>query len=524
MATLLQEGQVKTNSTGWSYARQTALGVLPTTGWRQVEPNAFTNFGAPTEKVERSPISPDRQQQKDAVVSVSSGVEYDADLTLSSFNDHSQGFLFVNGINSDVTQVASSAVTTTGFTVAALVEAQADKFEEDTLIWVTGATNSVNNGLHAIDADIATGATEIEVSTTLVAETTDTRVSFAGHRIAAADTVTWTWDAANRRATLASTGIRDTLVALGLTLGKGVRIGSVRALGGAVQNAFQNATANDMHGYARVRSLSDADSIVFDKVAAELQFTDDTDPTTPVDILLGQFLRNVSVNDDDFCEIAYTYEKASPGAGDGTPGNTDTSYEYAIDNFANTLAIQMGLSDKATVSFNFLGRDTLTATTTQQTGAADAIAPTQTSAFNTSSDIARLRITELDEDGLTTDFKNLTLNISNNVSGEYVLGRIGPRFINTGNFNVSIEANILFTNPNVITAIRQNTTLTMDFILANDNGVIVFDIGALTLGGGAYEFPVNESVQVSLTGRSFRDPVLNTSIGITVFPVPLPTS
>lgn len=523
MATILQEGQVKTNNVGLAFARQTALGVLPTTGWEQVEPNAINGFGATITTVARDPISRNRQRRKGTVTDLDSALDFDADLTLSAFRDHVEAFAFVEGINSDVTQLAATGAETTTDTITgltALTADQAAKFALDSLLWVTGSAVG-NNGLKSIDTAAVATDTALAVTENLVDETAALRVSFAGHRITAVDVVTWDWDAGNSTATLSSTGIGTAIQALGVIPGMLLHIGSIASLGGAIQNAFENAAANDMFGYARVLTIS-ADAVVFDKVDAALQFDDATDPATPVDLVFGEFIRNVAVDDAEFCEIAFAYEASFPGLGDGTAGNTDTSYQYSIDNFCNTMAFNLPLTDKATIGFGLIGTDTQNPTTTQQTGAANAELPRQTAAFNTSSDIARLRITDVDEAGLTTDFKSLTLNINNNVSPEKVLGRLGARFLNTGNFEIDIEAQLLFTNPLVVNAIRDNQTLTMDFVLKNDDGVIGIDIPSMTLGGGDREFPVNESVLINTTAQAFGDPVLNTSIGISIIPVPLP--
>ncbi len=523
MATLIQDGQVKTNNVGLSYARQTALGVLPTTGWQQVEPNAISTFGATITTVARTPISINRQRRKGTVTDLDSALEYDADLTLSSFRDHAEGFMFAQGVNTDVTQLDATAAETTGDSytgLTAFTAEQADKFEVGTLLWVSGGTLEANNGLKSLDTDASTSGTALSVNENLTDETAAFKVSFAGFRIAAGDSPTWTWDGGEQQATLAGvSGIGTTLFALGMTRGQFVHIGSIAALAGAVQNGFQNTAANDMFGYVRVLSMT-ANTVVFDKVGDALQFTDGTAPATAVDIVFGEFLRNVAVNDPDFCEIAYTYEASFPGLGDGTAGNTDTSYQYALDNFVNTLGFNLPLTDKATVSYAFIGTDTQNPTTTQQTGADSAVTPTQVVAFNTSSDIARLRITDVDETGLTTDFKSLTMNINNNASPEKVLGRLGARFINTGNFEIDIESQLLFTNPLVVAAIRDNQTLSMDFIIKNDDGVIAVDIPSMTLGDGSREFPVNESVLINTTAQAFEDPQLGTSIGISLFPVP----
>ena len=65
-----------------------------------------------------------------------------------------------------------------------------------------------------------------------------------------------------------------------------------------------------------------------------------------------------------------------------------------------------------------------------------------------------------------------------------LLGVVGARFLNTGNFGVALTASILFTNSDVITKIKANETVSLDFALRNDNGAVVVDIPSMTLGGG----------------------------------------
>lgn len=514
-------GVVRTNNVSLAYTINTAPGVTGTT-WFLLEPNTINNFGATITTVARDPISKNRQRRKGSVTDLDSAVEFEEDLTLSSFRNFIEGFCFADGINRDVTQLAATGAETTADSytgLTALTAAQADKFEVDTLIWVTGGSISANNGLKAVDADIATSATAITVAENLVDETAAFRVSFAGHRIATADTVTWDWDGTERQATLSSTGIGTALQALGLTVGQVVHVGSIATADGAIQNAFENSAANDMFGYARVLSFT-ADTVVFDKVDAALQFDDLTDPAAPVDILFGEFIRNVPVDNAAFIEREFEFELEYPNLDVG--GGAE--YQYALRNFCNTAAFNLPLTDKAVVTFGFVGTDTENPVVagSRKTGADSASNPTQVGAFNTSADIARLRITEVDEDGLTTDFKSLTLTLNNNVTPEKVLGTLGARFINFGNFLVNLEAQLVFTNGAVIDAIRANQTLTMDFILKNDDAVIAVDIPSMTLGGGGRDFPRNESVLINTTGEAFGDTTLNTSIGVSIIPVPLP--
>ncbi len=641
-------GRVLTNNTSFSYSIETALGIAGTT-WFLLEPNAISSFGATTTKVARNPISRNRQRRKSVVTDLDSAAEFDEDLTLSSFRDFIEGFCFVTGINSDISQLGVSAAATAGDTYTLTDDvnvAQADKLEIDTLVWVTGNLSAGNNGLKSIDTDVtgAIAATEIltlalnvadtetvtidtkvyvfqtaltnadgnvligatasdsldnliaaitlgvgagstyasnmtehptvtaaagagdtmdatakdvgtagnaivttetlagagnqwggatmsggtasrtiAVNENLVDETSPAnlaRMSFAGHRIAAGDSGTWAWVTATKEATLTETGVGTLLQALGLTVGEVAHIGSIAAAGDTtVVNAFESIAANDMFGYARVKSFT-ANTVVFDKVDAALQFNDAVAPATAVDVLFGEFIRNVSTASAEFLERSFQFEAEFPNLNNPS----GDMYEYSKGNFCNTLTFNLPLTDKATITFGFIGTDTDNPTASRKSGASAATNPTQTGAFNTSADIARLRITEVDEDGLTTDFKSLTLTLNNNVSPEKVLGTLGAKFLNTGDFEVDVEGQLLFTNGAVVNKIKNNETLTMDFILQNDDAIIAVDLPSMTLGGGDKEFPLNESVVVNTTAQAFQDAVLGTSLGVSIIPVPLPVA
>jgi hypothetical protein len=310
------------------------------------------------------------------------------------------------------------------------------------------------------------------------------------------------------------TAIGTELQALGLTVGQRVHIGSGPV--GAVINAFENAGANDMFGFATVVSFPDADSVIFDKLDAALQFTDAVAPVTAVDILFGEFIRNVPVGNAEFLERSFHFEAEFPSLGAGDV----SEFQYAKGNLCNSLAFTLPLTDKAGLTAGFIGTDTDNPVLTgaRKTGASAATAPPMTDAFGTSSDVATLRITETDETGLSTDFKSMTITLNNNVSPEKVLAQLGAKFMNFGNFEVNIEAQLLFTDANVVDRIRANTTLTMDFIVKNGDGAVHVNIPSMTLGGGGRDFPINESVLINVTGEAFLDPTLNTSIGISIFP------
>ena len=511
--------RVLTNNVSLAYAIEATSGV-PSAVWRLLEPNSIGAFGANITTISRSPISRNRQRRKGTVTDLDSSIEFESDLTLSAFRDFLEGFIFAVGINRDVTNLASAAAdaATDGYTVAALGASQAGRMNAQTLLWVSGFGNPSNNGLRSVDANIMPAAVKISVSEGLADEAgASGLLSLAGYRIPAASSPTWTYSGISKQATLALADVGTALLALGLTPGQSVHVGSIASAGLDVVNGFEDAAPNDMVGYARVRSIS-TNAVIFDKVDPALRSTDASAPATAVDILFGEFFRNVSTDDASYLERSFQFEADFPNLG---PGGA-SEYQYALGNLSSTFGFNLPLTDKATLAFAFVGTDTEDPTTIRKTGAAGALSPRFGAAFNTSSDIARLRIADVDEAGLTTDFKSLSLTFNNNASPEKTVGRLGARYINAGNFLVDIESQLIFTNPDVIERIRSNTTVSMDFIVRNDDGVIAIDIPSMTLGGGGREFPVDESVLISTTGEAYRDDLLGTSLGVSVIPVPLP--
>ncbi len=487
-------GRTLTNNFSLQYAVEQSIGVLPgSPEWKLLEPNAIGGFGSTISTVARSPISKNRQRKKGTITDLDSAVEFDADLTLEHFIDFIEGFMFSNFVGP--IKVVPSAATTSAYTVPTMTAA----LPEFTIVFVRGFTNAANNGVKLVD----TGGTTTSIPITgggLVAESPpasqNVSVEVCGFRFLVGDLDV---DASGN---LVSTA-KD-FTDLDLTAGQFVWIG-----GELAANKFTNA---ENTGFARVVSIA-ANLLTLDKKSQT--FVTEADTTQLVDLFFGQFIKNVGVDDAQYLERSFQFEGAYDNLEHPGPGD---AYEYAKGNFCNTLGFELPLTDKAGMSFGFVGTDTEAPITTRATNADTPVNPVQTGAFNTSADIARLRITEVDETGLTTDFKSITLNINNNVSPEKVLGLLGAKYMNTGNFEIDIESQLLFTNPAVVQAIRDNQQLTMDFSISNDDGAIMVDIPSLTLGGGARDFPVNESILINTTAQAYGDTTFGNSLSVSMFP------
>lgn len=501
--------RVLTNNTSLSYAIESALGVLPgSPTWHELEPNTIGAFGATITTVARSPISKNRQRRKGTVTDLDSAVDFEGDLTLAHFTDFAEGFCFSVAVNQDLDFVGGDG-TATGYTVAALITAQTAKLHfnatgNTSLIYARGYAVTANNGLNPLDSQPIDTDTELTTANAVVETApTNATVDIAGIR---AETGDLDITVAANVATITSGNETPVatidFTALGLTVGQQIHVGGLTS-----GEQFTGSL-----GYGRITSIAAA-TLVLDKIDATLITAAGT--TDTVDLLFGRFIRNVPTDSAEFLERSYHIEQTFP---DLDSVGVDM-YEYAKGNFVDSIAITMPLADKATVAVGFIGTDTVEPTVTRETNAAAALSPARTGAFNTTSDCLRLRIAELDESGIYTDFKSVTITLANNVSPEKVLCQLGAKYMNFGNFEVNVEAQMVFSDAGVAAAIRNNTTIGMDFGLKNDDGALWIDIPAMTLGGGARDFPVNESVLINSTGEAFADPTLNTSIGISLFPI-----
>lgn len=505
-------GRVITNGTTLSFAREASLGVLPgSPQWYELEPNSINSFGTTISKEARSPISQARARRKGVVTDLDSAVEIEADLTLSHLRLFAESFMFSRAVGADA--YLTSAATATGYTVPALSAAQAGRLLYSgagagavSLVYASGFILDANNGINAVNAAHAAAATEIKVAgnaAEVPAVDSLVEVMVAGVRGAAGDLK------------IDAQGNLTSIVLDFTTLG--IAPGQVIYLGGLdVANQFFN-DANT--GFARVRIVA-ANKLTLDKKDAPFALDDGTDTgaggaNLRIDILFGQFVRNVDVNDADWREYSNQFELSSPNL---MPGGV-TGYEYSLGNYADALSLTIPLTGKATVTLGFVGTDTLKPNTARALDAADAKAGGQTESFGSASDIARLRAQDVDEAGLTTDFKSATFTLTNNVAGEKVIAKLGPKYLNVGNIEVDVETQVIFTNPDVIERIRCNRTIGLDWIMRNGDGGVAFDLPTGTLDGGGREYPANQSVLLNGTFMAHEENEFGYTLGLSFFPV-----
>ena len=496
-------GRVLTNGMTLSKAREASLGVLPgAPQWFELEPNEINSFGVTISTEARSPISKARARRKGAVVDLDSAVEVSADLTLAALKYGVEEFLFARAAGAPA--FLPTGATATGYTIPALSAGDAAKFMYSgpgakTLVYARGFATAGNNGTKPIGAAPAAGATEIAVAGNAIEAVPASElveVSVAGVRSVAGDLDI------DAQGNLTSAALNFTL--LGLVVGQVVHVGGADAL-----NQFANP-ANI--GFARIKAIA-ANKLTFEK--RQQAFVAEANAAIAIDLLFGQFVRNVPADHADFLQPSTQFELSSPGL--MTAGAT--GFEYAIGNWADALSISIPLSGKATLTMGYVGTNTTNPSTVRATNAANAKQGGPTQAFGTASDIARLRVQEVDETGLSTDFKSATFTLSNSVAGEKFIGTLGPKYMSAGNIEVDVEHQILFSDPEVIEAIRCNRTVGFDFALRNGDGGFVVDMPTGTLQGGGREYPANQSVLLNATFAAHQEDTLDFTVGVSFFPV-----
>lgn len=498
-------GRSLTNKAGFAYALESAvLGVLPGSPvWQILEPNAnISKWGAEIKTTPRDPISKLKQRRKGEVTDLDSAVEIECDLTLSSVQDFMPG-MFLSKWKGPLFWAAEEgsapvSMTATAITVPNIGSALA----QGTLIRVRGASVAANNKVFLV------GAGSTTTSIVITGGTVETFPANASVEVCGYQQVAGTTDIAiNASGHLTSATTNFTT--LPINVGQYLNVGDLSNAAFYFTTGVPSTGVN--YGLARIEAIA-ANLITLSHRPAT--WSADTGTTKSIRLLFGRWIRNVAVDHADYAEPSYTFEAVYKDLG----GAGVDYYEYPVGNYVDTVEISLPLTNKATVKYGFQGTNTPAPTTSRATNAANGLLPTSTAELATGPDIARLRILNTDETGLSTDFKSAKITLHNNVSREKVLGVIGAKFMNVGNFEVDLEADLLFTNFDVVTAILANRTVSMDYSLHNDDGGFVMDLPAFTMGDGKRSFPKNESIHIAVKGMSFVDPVLGYSCSLSMFP------
>ncbi len=528
---------IDSNATGLRYAEEAGIGVLPTVLaerlWYPLEPNDYADFGGQVATVARNPINPTRQRKKGVATDLDASGGFSSDLTQTNIQRLMRGFFFADfrekpdtqAFSAEPTYLSTGAadaadtrititnvdgtneeyVTTDDFTDTAT---GAGGFLVNDLIFASGFTNTANNGLKVA---VTVAALALEVAEDLVDEgppTPDGRLVMVGHQFASADLSV----AATSGFPTLTTSTKSFLD-LGITPGEWIYIG-----GDGVTGFVTNASNN---GFKRVRSVAQ-NLIVLDKSDQDMV----TEASVNViQMFLGRVIKNES-DPDAIIRRSYQLERTLGFSDDSAP--TSTQAEYLEGAHTNELTINVTTADKVTMDLAFVATDSTTInefdTGTIKSDEGTSVALVEADAFNTSSDVTRVALTQLvdGEESPTPLFaflEEFSLAINNNITPNKAIGVFGAFNVTAGSFIIDADATAYFADVAAVQAVRDTADVSLDFHFVKSNSGISFDMPLITLGDGRPTVAQDESIKIPLSNAGATGAKIDTTLDHTLLAV-----
>ncbi len=479
MATALK---ISSNITGLRFAEEVSIGVLPTSPlpvWYPLEPNSYDGFGGELTRVARNPINPSRQRKKGNVVDLDADAGFESDFTQENMQRILQGFFFANLR----TKAEKTVAVISGSPLAYQVTAGTD-FEIGDLLFGKSFSLSSNNGLKPVTASASGSVT----ASGLVADTGETgTISRVGFEF---DTGDAEIDASGTLPQLIST-TKD-LTEIGLIPGEFCWLG-----GDATINQFATAANN---GWARVK-LVEPNAITFDKTSNTM--VTDTGVGKEIRLFCGRVLKNELGT--DIVRRTYNLERTL-GASETTQP-TQIQSEYVEGAVPGEWELVFNTADKATCSLSFTGTNHTLRSGVTGVKAGTRPAIVEADMYNTSSDIKRIKMAAVSNTneaptplfGFVTE---LTLTLNNNLEPNKALGVLGSFDVTEGTFQIDASLSAYFSDVAALTAVRNNTDVTLDVHLVANNAGVSIDIPMIGLGDGRPEVEQDQAITIPLTSEA----------------------
>lgn len=474
---------VNSNVTGVSVAEEATPKTLPGSPvWYDRAVNSYSDFGGEITTVAADPINASRQNQRGTVTDLDASGGYNIDMNNDLTRDM-QGFFFADAHEKvDSAPLNGTAITLTSVAVSGEYNAASGLtvFVVGALVLASGFTNAANNGMSLVTA---TASGTVTTGATTVAEASPpsaARLQQVGFEF---DTADLAMTVAGGLVTLESTA--SDWLNLDLQVGEWVFIG-----GDAVANQFAAG-----YGYGRVKSKSNS-TVTLDEVAWIGTLATDAGTGKKIRVFAGTFVRNEKLP-ANIVTRTYQVERTLGEDDDGTQS------EYLTGAVANELTLNVPLTDKHTADFGYVALDN-----EQRTGATGVksgthVEMTQQKPYNTSSSVFRLAMTLLDASTLSPTalfayVSDATFTITNNATATKAVGALGGIDITVGNFVAGGAVTAYFTTVESVQAIRNNSDVSFNAILAQANKGLVYDLPLLGVGGGRLNVEKDNPITVPL--------------------------
>jgi hypothetical protein len=497
--------KIDSNVTGLAFAEEASLKVLPGVAgvdakWFGLEPNSYSDMGGELTNVARSPINASRQKQKGTITDLDASGGFNTDFTQNNMTRLLQGFFFADAREKPATQplngtqIPITATTATQYAAATGLTI----FKVGHLVHAKNFGTAANNGMTEVTAVAAGLLTVTRALTVESAPPATAKVEACGFKFPATD-VSIVASASSIKMVSAATD----LTTLGLTPGEWIFIG-----GDAAGTYF----ATNSQGYARIKSIS-ATTIEF----SETTFTAVSDVGTAktIHIYFGTVIRNEKTA-NLIKRRSYNIERQ---LGQDAVG---TQSEYLIGAIANEFTLNVPQADKLNADLSFVAMDNTFRTGTEGIKAGTRIGIPGEAAYNTSSDIYRLRMNVVDPLTLNNTslfgyITEMTMVINNNVAPSKAVGVLGAFDASAGDFEVTGSVTAYFTTVSAVQAVRANSDVALNIIAAQDNTGVAFDIPLVSLGGGRLNVEKDVAIMVPLEAAGAENPLGYTML-TTFFP------
>lgn len=481
--------KVDSNITGLRVADEECTGKLPDIGviWKPLEPNGYPDFGGQISTVARNPINPSRQRKKGVVTDLDASAGLSTDFTQEGQQDMMEAFLYADARRKD--ELTTPVID--GANDEYEPAAGGDGYLAGDLLFAKQFSDPAANGLKTVTGTPT--ATAIGVVESIPALTGQTGIiSRVGFRFATGDAEI------NVSGTLpALTATVKNLTQLGLIPGEWVFIGGDTAV-----TTFAGTTNG---GFARIRSVN-AGSITFDKT--DKTFTTDAGTGKTIRIFFGRVIKNEL--GALIKQLPKQFERTLGAPDQDKPDELQA--EYMIGCLANEFSISISTASKIEMDMSFVCTNSErrsagppgvpNATIGVKEGARPALIESE--AFNTSSDISRVRLAKVDAlnpapTPLFMFAEEIALTLNNGVTPIKAVGTLGNIDSSIGTLEMGGSLTALFSTVEAVDAVNNNEDMTLDLAIVKNNQGFLMDLPLITLGDGKPTVEQDNPIKLPLT-------------------------
>lgn len=373
------------------------------------------------------------------------------------------------------------------------------------LIEMTGHDDAANNGVFDVSA----------VTNNLITVTQTLILDAAINAAATMTTVGFLFAAGDLDVTVPALPALPTLVTaaedfttMGLISGEWIFVGG--DVSGASGDQFLAAANN---GFMRINSIV-AGVLEIDKSAGTLETEASTAET--IRIFFGRVLKNEV---DPVLQIRRTYqlERTLSNPDEALPAEIQAEYQEGWT--PNEITFNFNTADKVVVDLSGVATDvsTIDGPTSLKAGTRRALVPGD--AFNTTNDVARLKLSILDRlngsnpSALFAFLTEFTVNINNNIVPNKAISVLGAFDVTAGQFIVEGSMEAYFANVTAVASIRNNDDITLDFAMvkgaAGAKSGVLADVPLITLGDGRLNVEQDAPITLPLDIPAGADRVFN---------------